>query len=195
MPFDLSKLPEAFNAAISTGGWYKLAIATACGLYLLVNSWNWIPPPEPWEIRAATFFLLLFALLTIANFIIAAHRFFPVDKWLVHYVTLHREKRGLRGYIPYMMPKEREIIGYLLAKNQKTFCAEVDGGRAGTLLSRGIVMIVAKSKQRLDAENVPMTIPDHLWSVLEQHKDAFPYTPPDDEDELPPWRDSSDWRV
>ena len=88
-----------------------------------------------------------------------------------------------------MTTKEREIIAYLLAKNQKTFTAASDGGHARTLLSRGIVIILARDGQLLDPENVPMTIPDHLWDVLQKHKDEFPYKPPDGgETEGAPWR-------
>jgi hypothetical protein len=83
--------------------------------------------------------------------------------------------------------EEREIIAYLLAKNQKTFTAASDGGHARTLLSRGIVIILARDGQLLDPENVPMTIPDHLWDVLQKHKDEFPYKPPDETDGAP-WR-------
>jgi hypothetical protein len=98
-------------------------------------------------------------------------------------------QRGLHKYIPHMTEREREVISYLLAKNQKTFEAAADGGRVATLLSRGIVMIVARPNQHLDMDNVPMTIPDHLWDVLLKHKDQFPYTPPpDDEVEPHPWR-------
>jgi TPR repeat protein len=32
-------------------------------------------------------------------------------------------QQGLRGYIPFLLPLEREIIGFLLARNQKTFTA------------------------------------------------------------------------
>ncbi|MDX2074361.1 MAG: hypothetical protein SFX19_08380 [Alphaproteobacteria bacterium] len=86
-----------------------------------------------------------------------------------------------------MTEEERKIIAYLLAKNQKTFTAAADGGYAATLLSRGIVIVLAQHGQQLNMEDVPMTIPDPLWDVLVQHKDKFPYNP-DDESEAYPWR-------
>jgi hypothetical protein len=158
--------------------------------FLLIARWGWVPPLDPWMVQAASFGLLLFGSLALASFITAAHRFFPLDKWAVHWITIRREKMGLAKRIPYMTPKEREIIGYLLAKNQKTFLAAADGGHAASLLSRGIVVIVARHGQQLDTENVPMTIPDHLWDVLMQHKENFAYAQPDDEDdpEPDPWR-------
>jgi hypothetical protein len=73
------------------------------------------------------------------------------------------------------------------AHNQKTFEAEIDGGRAASLLSHGIVRIpVNPGGQQFDQRNVPMRIPDHIWAVLGEHKAAFPYTP--SEDGGHPWR-------
>jgi hypothetical protein len=194
MTFDPSKALDVVKGVLTEGGWTKTAIAAACGLFLRFSHWGWVPPLEPWMVQAATFGLLLFGFLALASFIDAAHKFFPLNKWAVHLVTLHREKVGLRKFIPYMTPKEREIIGYLLAKNQKTFLAAKDGGHAVTLLSRGIVIIVARDGQQLDPDDVPMTIPDHLWDVLAENRDQFSYTvseDDDDETEVHPWRD--DW--
>lgn len=87
---------------------------------------------------------------------------------------------------------EREIIGYLLALHQKTFEAASDGGRAASLLSHGIIRIPAKPGQYFDMQNVPMRIPDHIWNVLMEHKDAFPLVSEEIDDEQPhPWR--RDW--
>jgi hypothetical protein len=132
---------------------------------------------------------LLFGLLAAANFITSAHRFFPLDKWAIYYINLRRSKREVERYIPHMTTKEREIIAYLLAKNQKTFLAAIDGGHAATLLSRGIVTIIYQPGQQIEQENVTMNVPDHLWGVLQKHKNQFPYTAPDDDEpEAHPWR-------
>ena len=140
------------------------------------ENWIWFPGIMAWTGLAV-------------RLLLAVHTFFPVQVWVVHWIELQRSKRRFRDYITHMTPKEREIIAYLIAKNQKTFTAAADGGHARTLLSRGIVMIVARDGQRLDPENVPMTIPDHLWDVLQEHKHEFPYKPPeDDETEAYPWR-------
>jgi hypothetical protein len=192
MTFDGTKALEVIKDVLREGGLIKAALASACGLFLLFGRWGWVPPLDDWVVQTATFGLLLFGFLALASFISAVYRFFPIDKWVVHWITIHRERVGLREFIPYMAQDEREIIAYLLAKKQKTFCTDADGGRAKTLLSRGIVITVAQDRQHLDMQNVPMAIPDHLWSVLESHRDHFPYTPADDEDyEEPPWREAS----
>lgn len=185
MPIPDSKWLEILKAS----GWQTVAIAAACGLFLLAVHWGWLPPLESWMTLLAAFIFLLCGCLACASFFSTFFRFFPIQKWLVHWINIYRAKCGLRNYIQYMTPNERKIIGYLLAKNQKTFLAESDGGYASTLISRGFVTIIAKRGQHLDMNDVPMAIPDHFWDVLQKHKNDFPYTPPArGETEVHPWR-------
>src|SRR5262245_37623399 len=71
---------------------------------------------------------------------------------------------------------EREITSYLLTKQQKTFEAASDGGRAATLMSRGIVRIAGQKNQHMDMNHVPMIIPDHLRST--RTNSPIPRRPP-----------------
>lgn len=87
-----------------------------------------------------------------------------------------------------MTEKEREIIGYLLAKNQKLFIAAHDGGYAMPLISQKIVIVALQGGQTFDIENTPMVIRDYIWKILQEHKDQFPYTSPRDGGEAEPWR-------
>jgi hypothetical protein len=150
-----------------------------------------IPSAENWEIRVAALGFILFGVLWFFNIVASVISFCQPRQWLAHWISIHRKKREVINYIPYMTSDEREIIAYLLANNMKTFKADADGGKATTLLSRGIVITHALPNQCLDFQNVPMTIPDPFWDVLQLHKDQFPYTPPKgDKVELHPWRAS-----
>ena len=174
---------------LKASGWQTVAIAVAGGVFLLAAHWGWLPPLEPWMTLLAAFILLLCGCLACASFFSAFFRFFHIQKWFVHWFEIYRSKRRFRDYIQYMTPAEKKIIGYLLSKNQKTFSAELDGGYASTLISRGIVIIIARKGQYFDLNDVPMTIPDHLWDVIQEHKKDFPYTPPKHgENEVHPWR-------
>jgi hypothetical protein len=174
---------------LKASGWQTAAGTAACGLFLLAGYRGFLPPLTPWMVQLVAFGFLLCACLTVASCISTALKIFPIQVWLVHWNNLRRAKRGLRDYIPHMTPDERAVIAYLIAKNQKTFSAEADGGKARVLLSRGIVTILARPGQQLDPENVPMAIPDPLWEVLQQHKQEFPYEPVEDDGvEVHPWR-------
>ena len=94
-------------------------------------------------------------------------------------------------------PRGSAIFGYLLKKKQKTFTADIDGGYAGTLLSRGFIQIIAVHSQRFDEDKTPMAVPEHVWKVMEEQPDEFPYKPEYSEGrhkvEMEPWR--MDWMV
>jgi hypothetical protein len=96
------------------------------------------------------------------------------------------EVEKVEEYIPFMTPKDKKIIGYLLHHHQRMFECEANGGHARLLLSRGIVRIAAQPGQYVDSENVPFEVPLPIWTILVKHKDKFPYDP--DEDDGHPWR-------
>jgi hypothetical protein len=100
-----------------------------------------------------------------------------------------RAQREAAAYIPYMMAKEREIVAYLLAHNQKMFTNTPDGGHANTLISKGIVVPALLPGQTFTYYEMPFAVPDYIWSVLVEHRAEFPYTPPESGETAPhPWR-------
>lgn len=171
---------------LKASGWQMAALAAACGLFLLIAHWGWLPPLDAWMIQLSIFVLLICGFLALASCISATLKFFPVQMWFLHWLEKRRAKRAVRDYIPHMTERERKIISYLLAKNQKTFTAASDGGQAATLLSRGIVCIAVQRGQLVNMLDVPMTIPD----VLIEHKQEFPYSiiPKNHDVEREPWR-------
>jgi hypothetical protein len=81
---------------------------------------------------------------------------------------------------------EREILAYLLHHNQRMFTSAVDGGRASTLISRGIVRRALRGGQVFDYEDMPVEIPMQIWRFLKARAAEFPYD--GDGDEPHPWR-------
>jgi hypothetical protein len=187
MALDLDKFTDALKSAITAAGVYKLAFALVAGTYWFVATRGIIPDANSWEIRAAAFATLLFAFLWLGNIAAVLLDFFQPRVWVAHFFTVRGEKAFLRSYISSMTPKEREIIGYLLAHNQKLFIAAQDGGYALPLISQRIARLALQSRQVFDSENTPFVIPDHLWSVLVTHKEQFPHKPLSSR-EPDPWR-------
>jgi hypothetical protein len=171
------ELKNAWLELLKASGWKTGPIAVACGVFLLATRAGWLPPLAPWMILWAAFVFLLCGFMALASFAQAVFTFFPVHAWFVHWVTIWREKRAVRAYIPYMTSKEREIISYLLVRNQKMFTADETGGYAATLMSRGIIVSALRPGQVFDRLEKPMAIPDHIWSVLLTYKDQFPCKP------------------
>jgi hypothetical protein len=103
--------------------------------------------------------------------------------------AIRRAKHQVAKDIPQMTPREREIIGYLLAKNQRMFTNTADGGYANTLISKKIVVCALLPGQVFTQFEVPFEVPQHVWNVLVKHKAEFPYTPPKAGGAEPhPWR-------
>ncbi len=95
------------------------------------------------------------------------------------------ERRQIVAAIPQLSDTEKEILGYLLARNQRVFTNTPDCGHAATLVSKGFVVIAAKPGQSVVMFEVPFEIPEHVWSVLLEHKNNFPE----------PTSDRHPWRV
>jgi hypothetical protein len=176
---------------LKASGGQSAAAAFACGALLLIAHWGWLPPLDTWVVVAASFGLLLFGSLAFVAFVTALHKAFPIREWIIHYVNEARFNKAVRNYIPHMTPKEREIIGYLLANNQKQFTADQDGGYATSLISRKIILYAYQPGQVFRGTDVPMRIPDNVWEILKERQSEFPYNPPKlrpGEVEPPPWR-------
>jgi hypothetical protein len=90
-----------------------------------------------------------------------------------------------------MTAQEKQIIAYLLARNQKTITADQDGGYASTLISRGILVLALQRGQVFRGSETPFAVPDHIWNELAKHKEQFPYSPLIRSDGVEPYP----WRV
>jgi hypothetical protein len=175
-------------AILKASTWQTLALTLAFGLFIaLIPSFGGELPYWVWPTVALCF--LVCASLSLASILSALLRFFPLNIWIVHWINIARQKREVTRYIPHMTEKEKEIIGYLLAKNQKTLVAAQDGGFAMTLISRAIIVRALAPGQVFYSDDMPMMIPDHIWDVLLRHKAVFPYTQPRaGKTEPHPWR-------
>jgi Super-infection exclusion protein B len=117
-------------------------------------------------------------------------KMFPVHQWLMVWINSKRRSEEVREYIPHMTERERAIIAYLLARNQRTFTVDQDGGHAATLISMGIVDCALRPGQIFRQDDMPVVVPSYIWKVLEEHKDQFPYKPRSDG-----WPEPHPWRI
>jgi hypothetical protein len=101
-----------------------------------------------------------------------------LGKWFYRRWQIFRAQHQVKKDIPSMTTKEREIIGYLLANNQKDFTYTADGGYANTLISKRIVVCALLPGQSYTDFGVTFKVPEHVWDVLAEQKAEFPYTPP-----------------
>lgn len=175
---------------LKASNWQTAAIAVASGLLVYGNAEQLLPIRlEPWMIQAAVVALVVSSCLSLAGILSTAVKSpqGPRAK-LGNWFAQRRAKREVTAYIPHMTAKERQIIAYLLAKNQKMFTNTMDGGYANTLISRGIVVRALRPGQAFTDFDVPFEVPTFAWCVFVKYRADFPYTPPTSEGEPHPWR-------
>ncbi len=73
-----------------------------------------------------------------------------------------------------MTQNELAIFGYLLTHSRKSFTAEMNGGHASSLYKRGFIQTDAQNGHSYELYEFPFSVPDHIWSVLEEKRDQFP---------------------
>jgi|SRR5882762_1135013 len=163
---------------LKASGWQTAAVTAASATILYLNAKKRLPVAlDSWVIQAAEVGVLVFGFLTVSS--IGPHVTKTANimaSVLERRLAVDRAQRQVAKDIPSMTSKEREIIGYLLANNQKMFTCSRDGGYANTLLSKGIVVCALLPGQVTTTFGVPFKVPDHVWDVLVEHKANFPNT-------------------
>jgi Super-infection exclusion protein B len=175
---------------LKAGGAAFSAIAVATGVFLILEHLRYVPAIADWAQVSSILVFLLTACLTLTNTLAACWNFFEPHVMFVRALNNHRRRKFVRERISHMTPTEREIIGYLLAHNQRIFTAANDGGHATTLIASRIVEFAPAGNQIMAEDNFPFAIPSIVWEELVKQRDKFPYTIPEGgERGSPPWRE------
>lgn len=177
---------EWLKNLVRAGGQKAFAIALACAILL------WIDRNGIFALSSGVKETIV--ILGVTSVCVAITSFSSaISKWLspkIHAeIWKFRAGRKVRKYLPRLTEKEKEIIAYLLAKNQTMFTCDSDGEEARTLIASGFVVCALRPGQVFVEGEVPYAIPEYVWAVLVKNKDLFPYQPPNDDDiEAYPWR-------
>lgn len=178
--YDSAMVPDPkWLEILKASGWQTTAIAVASGLLIWLNSSGLLPVPlHEYILQAAIVAGLVSACLALASIGSALVRASELPRSsFQRWRSRRHAEQVFRDYLPHLTERERAIYAYLLEKNQKTFTADSTGGYASTLLGRGFIHITAQRGQQMEMDDVPMSVPDFVWTVLQEHKDQFPYTP------------------
>lgn len=168
-------MPDAkWLEILKASGWQTAAISGASGVYLYLAHNNVIPKLPDMAVQLLFLAMLVCGMLAVGSLLSALFETFPVHIMIAGHMARENEKKSAAAYIPHMTPKEREIIGHLLARNQKVFTCTSDGGHARTLIARGIIRSALRAGMTYTIMDVPFCIPDHIWDVLAAHSGEFP---------------------
>ena len=171
---------------LKASGWQTAALAVAFLAFWGLVRTGAIPRSDSplWEALPALGALIC-GTLTLASIVETRKPVARIDRWR----RMRLDQRRAEDFIPYMTKEDKAIIGYLLHHNQKTFQVGMTGDYAAPLISRGIVRQELQHGQTFDLGEVPFSVPDHIWVVLERNRGSFPYTPPEGTTEPPPWKE------
>jgi hypothetical protein len=174
---------------LKASGWQTTALTAACVVIIVLIKQDIIPTTEsPLWIAVPSVFGVIFSFLSLAAIGNAFVTAFEPGKRIKYWLFMRKKIKEVDDFIPYMTDKDKEIIGYLLYHNQKTFQADSDGGYAAPLIAKGIIRVACKQGQIIDHSWVPFEIPDFAWEVLAKNKVSFPYKPPQKgKTEVHPW--------
>ncbi len=165
---------------LKASAWQLLGISVALGVFQYLLWTEFIPPStSPLFVYGLPLAILISAGLGLASLIE------QVTKWATAEFKKQREardqdreiakhQRKFREHIPYMTESELAIYGYLLKHRRKSFTAEMDGGHAASLYKRGFIQTDAQIGHSYNPFEFPFSVPDHIWSLLEETREQFP---------------------
>lgn len=173
-------MDSGWLAILKASAWQLLGLSLALSVFWLLLRVEILPPSDaPFVVYGLLLAILVTAGLGLASLVE------QVAKWVTAAVTKRKEakeqdqkiakhQRKFAEHIPYMTVSELAIYGYLLKHSQKSFTAEMDGGHAASLYKRGFIQTDAQNGHSYGVWGFPFSVPDHIWSVLEENRDQFP---------------------
>lgn len=166
------------------------AVALTAGLLVYLNSRHLLPVAlEPALLLVVLIIGILCGCLTGINIVSSLWTASEgVRNGFLCSIERFQDKRRIERELPFLTPKERTIVGYLLAKKQKMFEVLPDGEQAITLLSKGFVVHASRGPMAVHRD-IAVEVPEHVWKVLVRHQAEFLYeAPKGGETEAHPWR-------
>lgn len=173
-------MDSGWLAILKASAWQLVGLSLALSMFWLLLRAEILPPSD----SALVVYGLPLAILTTAGLGLAS-LVEQVTKWATAALKkrceateqkrrISEHQRKFVEHIPYMTNDELAIYGYLLAHSRKSFTAEVDGGHAASLYKRGFIQTDAQIGHAYRRSEFPFSVPDHIWSILEENRDKFP---------------------
>jgi hypothetical protein len=172
---DFSGLWDSIKAAVDVNPWRAAAFAVAGAILLSLNAWGTLPFELPsWAlpiIGVITVVAAAIAILDLMKTLVFALG--ATIKWLGELWTERQARCRVLRYLDTLSPREKEILGYLLARNERSIISALDGGYAQPLVAKGILR---RPRQMGTSEDMTHIIPEFVWLELKRRQNEFPDT-------------------
>lgn len=182
---------------LKASGWQTGMIAVAAGLFLYLSKVGILPTLDPPWIE-----LVVYAVMFVCGALAAASLGSAIQRGVGHGWSLWQRRRARQKAkeafikdIPFLNDRERQILGYLREKKIKTFTADQDGGYASTLLGKRYLYFIGQQAQSFDITRMPVAVAEHVWEVVQERPEDFPYTPVYNTEGRGPKIEMHPWRI
>lgn len=164
---------------LKANSWQYACLAVFSVAALICDAYGWLPISLDANFKQGTVLAAFaFAALWLASIGTQATTLASVPfNAMKRKRALKAHAQKFRDFIPFMPREQKAVIAQLLHENHKSFTASIDGGYANPLISQGFIECSLRSGQGFSTEDVPFHVPDHIWTVACENRDAFVYTP------------------
>ncbi|OOY33054.1 hypothetical protein [Thioclava sp. F36-6] len=183
-------MDSGWLAILKASAWQLLGLSLGLSVFWLLLTAEVLPPSNsPFVVYGLPLATLVTAGLGLASLIEKVTTWATTALKERHQARKQEQRiaehqRKFVEHIPYMTDNELAIYGYLLTHSRKSFTAEMDGGHAASLYKRGFIQTDAQNGHSYGFDEFPFSVPDHIWSVMEEKRDQFPS---DFKDKSLPW--------
>lgn len=164
---------------LKTGGWQSFFVAAALfGFLLLQGSGVIDTTPVPYLVPIVWLVAIVLLGVAAASLGDQIKLYFRKKREVeAHKIAEFSKRKAFIEDIPRLTTKERQIFGYLLAKNQKRFDADATGDHASNLIAKGYIISLLRGKTYVSPSSFPFEVADYVWEEIQARKDQFPYVP------------------
>lgn len=181
---------------LKTGGWQSFFIALSLFVFLRLQSVGVIDTSAvPYLAPIVWLLAIVFSGIAVAS----------LGDQIKHWLQERRKRRltfqarearrkAFVEDIDRLTDKEREILGYLLSKNQKRFDADSTGDHASSLIAKGYINLIARPGMHYHINSFPFEVADYVWEEMQARRERFPYHPRSVKvrgGEVAPWIDTT----
>ncbi|MFB9982823.1 hypothetical protein ACFSQQ_26205 [Mesorhizobium kowhaii] len=165
-------------------------LALACAILVLapvigVTTFSGI---DPTVMSFARVGLAVFGSLTLMNLAVAT---WGGVRWigskLAEIRSRSAHKAAAAASLNELTARERNILAFLVTRNERHFVSNINGGYAASLIGRGLIHLAARPGQSLSALSVPFTVDEYVWEALQARREEFKHANPTGK---PPYSDN-----
>lgn len=175
--FDFTSLVQTLKLQASI--WFALTIA--CGTIVFGPSvgLTFLNDTHEAVVGGSKLGLVLFGSLSLVSLLSAIWR---AVLWCWGRVRRYWKRKDRRkaaiNSLNDLSAVETEILSYLVTNGERHFNADIDGGRAASLVGRGLVVASVKRGQMVDMLSTPFSVDEDVWEALKARKEDFHHPNP-----------------